>query len=92
MSRVPKWIWFSQNSKSIRLASRPKIKINKTSPFFAWQIAPKEEEAKELQAYQGAKKELAPPEQFLLAMSTVPRLTDKLNILVLMQQFEARFC
>lgn len=46
---------------------------------------------KELQAYEGPKSELAPPEQFLLAMSTVPRLTDKLNILILMQQFEAHF-
>ena len=43
---------------------------------------------KELQAYEGPRSELAPPEQFLLAMSTVPRLTDKLNILILMQQFE----
>ncbi len=52
------------------------------------QIAPKEDEVKELQAYEGPRSELAPPEQFLLAMSTVPRLTDKLNILILLQQFE----
>ena len=52
------------------------------------QIAPKEDEVKELRSYPGPSSELAPPEQFLLAMSTVPRLTDKLNILILMQQFE----
>lgn len=52
------------------------------------QIAPKEDEVKALQAYEGPKSELSPPEQFLLSMSSVPRLVDKINLLILLQQFE----
>jgi len=52
------------------------------------QIAPKDDETKALQAYGGPVNELSAPEQFLLAMSTVPRLTDKLNILILILQFK----
>jgi hypothetical protein len=52
------------------------------------QIAPKDDETKALQAYGGPVNELSAPEKFLLAMSTVPRLTDKLNILILILQFK----
>lgn len=52
------------------------------------QMAPKEEEVKALQAYDGPASELSPPEQFLLIMASVPRLIDKINILILIQQFE----
>lgn len=31
---------------------------------------------------------LSPPEAFLATMSTVPRLMDKINLLILIQQFE----
>jgi len=55
---------------------------------FVLQIAPKEDETKALQAYAGPVNELSEPEQFLLVMSTIPRLTAKLNVLILIQQFE----
>lgn len=71
------------HSNQIKLLSKLQLDV---------QIAPKEDEVKELQAYAGPSSELAPPEQFLLAMATVPRLTDKLNILILMQQFEVLSC
>ena len=54
------------------------------------QIAPKDDEQKLCEAYTGRVEELLPPEQFLVTMSTVPRLHDKINVLILMQQFQAR--
>ena len=52
------------------------------------QIAPKEDELRAFQHYQGTYEELTPPEQFLYTMATVPRLNDKINVLILMHQFE----
>lgn len=52
------------------------------------QIAPKEEETKALQKYDGPMEELSLPEQFLLVMSTVPRLNEKIHLLILVHQFE----
>ncbi len=43
---------------------------------------------KALQKYSGPLKDLSPPEQFLLVMSSVPRLNDKIHLLMLMHQFE----
>ncbi len=55
----------------------------------AWaQIAPKEDENKALQKYDGPMEELSLPEQFLLVMSTVPRLNEKIHLLILVHQFE----
>ena len=54
------------------------------------QISPKEDEVKALQKYAGPLEELSPPEQFLLVMSSVPRLTEKIHLLMLMLQFEVR--
>ena len=54
------------------------------------QISPKEEEVKALQKYAGPVEELSPPEQFLLIMSSVPRLNEKIHLLMLMHQFEVR--
>ena len=44
------------------------------------QIAPTMEEAKALKMFKGAPSELPPPEQFLLAMASVPRLVNKASI------------
>lgn len=52
------------------------------------QIAPKDDELKACQQYTGRLEDLSPPEQFLLTMSTVPRLHDKINALILMAQFQ----
>jgi hypothetical protein len=52
------------------------------------QISPKEEEVKSLQKYAGPIEELSPPEQFLLIMSSVPRLNEKIHLLMLIHQFE----
>ena len=52
------------------------------------QISPKEDEVKALQKYAGPLKDLSPPEQFLLIMSSVPRLNEKIHLLMLMHQFE----
>lgn len=52
------------------------------------QIAPKDDELKACQQYTGRPEDLSPPEQFLLTMSTVPRLHDKINVLILMAQFQ----
>lgn len=52
------------------------------------QIAPKEDELRAFQAYEGTYDELSPPEQFLYTMASVPRLNDKINVLILMHQFE----
>ena len=52
------------------------------------QIAPKDDEQKACEQYTGRVEDLSPPEQFLLTMSTVPRLHDKINVLILMQQFQ----
>ena len=52
------------------------------------QMTPKEDEVKALQAYTGPVNELTPPEQFLLTLSKVPRLLDKINLLILIKQFE----
>ena len=54
------------------------------------QISPKEDEVKALQKYSGPMEELSPPEQFLLIMSSVPRLNEKIHLLMLMHQFEVR--
>lgn len=40
--------------------------------------------------YAGRVEDLSPPEQFLVTMSTVPRLLDKVHVLILMQQFQVR--
>lgn len=59
------------------------------------QIAPREDEVKALARYaQGgeARAMLSPPEAFLATMSTVPRLMDKINLLILIQQFEVLPC
>ncbi|KAK9846020.1 hypothetical protein WJX81_008599 [Elliptochloris bilobata] len=53
------------------------------------QIAPKEDEVKALAKYAGAPGTLSPPEAFLATMASVPRLMDKINLLILIQQFEA---
>lgn len=55
---------------------------------FGLQIAPKDDELKACQQYTGRLEDLSPPEQFLLTMSTVPRLHDKINALILMAQFQ----
>lgn len=55
------------------------------------QIAPKEDELRAFQAYQGTYEDLSPPEQFLYVMATVPRLNDKINVLILMHQFEVSY-
>lgn len=52
------------------------------------QIAPKDDEQKACEQYTGRVEDLSPPEQFLLTMSSVPRLHDKINTLILMQQFQ----
>ena len=52
------------------------------------QIAPKEDELRAFQAFQGTYDDLSPPEQFLYVMASVPRLNDKINVLILMHQFE----
>jgi Formin Homology 2 Domain len=57
---------------------------------FPMQIAPKDDELKACQQYTGRLEDLSPPEQFLLTMSTVPRLHDKINALILMAQFQVR--
>ena len=54
------------------------------------QMAPKDDEVKALQAFEGNSTELSPPEQFLLSMASVPRLVSKINILILIHQFEVR--
>ena len=54
------------------------------------QIAPKEDELASLQAFQGDRRLVSPPEQFLLMMAEIPRIVDKLNVLRSLQQFEAR--
>jgi hypothetical protein len=41
-----------------------------------------------LQKYSGPIDELSEPEQFLLVMSTVPRLNEKIHLLILVRQFE----
>lgn len=51
-------------------------------------MAPKDDEIKALQAYEGNRSHLSVPEQFLLSMASVPRLVSKINILILVQQFE----
>ena len=60
------------------------------------QIAPKEEELKMFQTYRGSLEELSPPERFLAGMATVPRLVTKINLLILLQQFDVgisvRYC
>lgn len=43
---------------------------------------------KALAKYAGALGSLSPPEAFLATMATVPRLIDKINLLILIQQFE----
>ena len=55
------------------------------------QIAPKEDEVKALQSYAGRTDELSLPEQFLLVMSGVPRLHNKIHLLILVRQFEVLF-
>ena len=52
------------------------------------QIAPKEDELASLLAYQGDRRALSQPEQFLVMMSEIPRLVDKLNVLRSLLQFE----
>ena len=54
------------------------------------QIAPKDDEQKVCEQYAGRVEDLSPPEQFLVTMSTVPRLLDKVHVLILMQQFQVR--
>lgn len=54
------------------------------------QIAPKEEEVKALAKYTGASGTLSQPEAFLATMASIPRLMDKINLLILVQQFEVR--
>ena len=54
------------------------------------QIAPKEDELRAFQGYMGTFEELSPPEQFLYIMASVPRLNNKINILILIHQFEVR--
>ena len=55
------------------------------------QIAPKEDELKLFQTWRGSLEELSPPERFLSSMATVPRLVTKINLLILVQQFDVRF-
>ena len=42
--------------------------------------------------YAGPLKDLSPPEQFLLIMSSIPRLNEKIHLLMLMHQFEVHTC
>jgi hypothetical protein len=53
------------------------------------QIAPTPDESKALTAYPGPPSELSPPEQFLLTMTTVPRLQAKISTLMFLRQFES---
>ena len=62
--------------------------LNLISEAILMQMAPKPEEAQALQAYEGPVDELSEPERFLLALSCVPRLQDKIGALTLMQQFD----
>ena len=55
------------------------------------QIAPKEDELASLQAFQGDRRLLSPPEQFLVMMAEIPRLADKLNLLRNLQHFQVGF-
>ena len=54
------------------------------------QIAPKEDELKGLLAYAGPLSALSAPERFLCVMARVPRLLDKINLLILRGTFQAR--
>lgn len=54
----------------------------------ALQICPKEDELNVLQAYTGDRRALSTPEQFLVQMADIPRLSDKLNVLRSLLQFE----
>ena len=55
------------------------MQLTSTSLFktTSMQIAPTMDEAKALKMYRGPPSDLSPPEQFLLAMSGVPRLVNK---------------
>ena len=64
--------------------------LNIPSCLLLLQIAPKEDELRAFQSYSGTFEELSPPEQFLYIMASVPRLTNKINILILIHQFEVR--
>ena len=52
------------------------------------QVAPKDDEVRALAAWRGLPSELAPPEAFLHALASVPRLTDKVNLLLLATSFD----
>jgi hypothetical protein len=51
------------------------------------QIAPTPDEVKELTKFRGVPSELSPPEQFLLAMTDIPRLQNKIAALMFVRQF-----
>lgn len=53
------------------------------------QIAPTPDESKALTSYPGPCSELSPPEQFLLTMTSVPRLQAKIATLLFIRQFES---
>ena len=52
------------------------------------QIAPKEDELKSLQAYSGPLAALSPPERFLVMLARIPRVADKMNLLLLRKTFK----
>ena len=51
------------------------------------QIAPKEDELKSLQTYTGPLAALSPPERFLVMLARIPRVSDKMNLLLLRKTF-----
>ncbi|KAG7670605.1 hypothetical protein Ndes2526A_g00379 [Nannochloris sp. 'desiccata'] len=53
------------------------------------QIAPTPDEVKGLTTYRGLPSELSPPEQFLLAMTDIPRLHAKIAALMFVRQFSS---
>jgi len=53
------------------------------------QIAPTPDEVKALTTYRGLPSELSPPEQFLLAMTSIPRLHAKIAALMFVRQFSS---
>lgn len=72
--------------KAAILSGSPRLKVEHLSLLM--QIAPTMEEIKALKMYRGPVSELAAPEQFLLAISDVPRLVDKVGALIFRQQFK----
>ena len=52
------------------------------------QIAPKEDELKSLQGYSGTLGALSPPERFLVMLARIPRVVEKIKLLLLRRTFK----